>query len=84
MRMLVGKTAVVTGALRGIGVYICRALAAEGVNLVLAARSAAELEGLAAEGAFGAVDILVNNAGLEQYGAYSDNARPCSGAAPRR
>ena len=49
MREIVGKTAVVTGASRGIGVYISRALAAEGVNLVLAARSAAELEGLAAE-----------------------------------
>ncbi|MCW5879611.1 MAG: SDR family NAD(P)-dependent oxidoreductase [Anaerolineae bacterium] len=49
MRTIIGKTAVVTGASRGIGVYIARALAAEGANLVLAARSSAELEGLAAE-----------------------------------
>jgi short-subunit dehydrogenase len=36
--------AIVTGASRGIGVYIARALAREGVNLVLAARSIDELE----------------------------------------
>jgi short-subunit dehydrogenase len=39
-----GATAVVTGASRGIGVHIARALAKEGVNLSLAARSEAELE----------------------------------------
>jgi short-subunit dehydrogenase len=39
-----GANAIVTGASRGIGVHIARALAKEGVNLVLAARSAAELE----------------------------------------
>jgi len=44
MDELQGTTAVVTGASRGIGVYIARALADEGVNLSLAARSAAELE----------------------------------------
>jgi short-subunit dehydrogenase len=37
-------TAIVTGASRGIGVYIARALAEEGANLSLAARSADELE----------------------------------------
>jgi short-subunit dehydrogenase len=36
--------AIVTGASRGIGVYIAEALAKEGVNLSLAARSTAELE----------------------------------------
>ena len=43
MRELRGTTAVVTGASRGIGVNIARALAKEGVNLSLAARSEAEL-----------------------------------------
>jgi len=44
MKNLRGTNAVLTGASRGIGPYIARALAAEGVNLVLAARSAEQLE----------------------------------------
>ena len=44
-----GANAIVTGASRGIGVYIARALAEHGVNLVLSARSAAELEAVRAE-----------------------------------
>ncbi len=44
MKDLRGATAVVTGASRGIGVYIARALAEEGANLSLAARSETELE----------------------------------------
>ncbi len=44
MKDLRGTTAVLTGASRGIGVYIARALATEGVNLSLAARSEPELE----------------------------------------
>jgi short-subunit dehydrogenase len=44
MKDLRGRTAVVTGASRGIGVYIARALAREGVNLSLAARSEEDLE----------------------------------------
>lgn len=39
-----GKNAIVTGASRGLGVYIAKALAKEGVNLALAARSAGPLE----------------------------------------
>jgi short-subunit dehydrogenase len=43
MKFLRGRNAIVTGASRGIGVHIARALANEGVNLTLAARSAEEL-----------------------------------------
>ena len=41
------QTAIVTGASHGIGPYIVRALAKEGMNLVLAARSGQELEHVA-------------------------------------
>ncbi|HEX7479417.1 MAG TPA: SDR family NAD(P)-dependent oxidoreductase [Polyangiales bacterium] len=44
MKQLRGKVAIVTGASKGLGVHIARALAEQGVNLVLVARSA---EGLA-------------------------------------
>lgn len=44
MKDMRGTTAVVTGASRGIGVHIARALVKEGANLSLAARSEAELE----------------------------------------
>ena len=44
MKDLRGTTAIVTGASRGIGVYIAKALAEEGVNLSLTARTADELE----------------------------------------
>src|SRR5205807_5189183 len=43
------QTAIVTGASHGIGPYIVRALAKEGMNLVLAARSESELEQVAAD-----------------------------------
>lgn len=46
---LSGKTALVTGASRGIGRAIARTLAAEGCNLHLAARSTADLELVRAE-----------------------------------
>jgi NAD(P)-dependent dehydrogenase (short-subunit alcohol dehydrogenase family) len=41
------QTAIVTGASHGIGPFIVRALAKEGMNLVLAARSGPELEQVA-------------------------------------
>lgn len=43
------RNALLTGASHGIGPYIARALATAGYDLVLASRSRAELEGLAAE-----------------------------------
>ena len=46
---LKGKTALVTGASRGIGPHIASALAGRGMNLVLTGRSDAELEVVAAE-----------------------------------
>ncbi|MEX2246912.1 MAG: SDR family NAD(P)-dependent oxidoreductase [Dehalococcoidia bacterium] len=39
-----GKNAILTGASRGLGTYIAKVLAAQGVNLALAARSAESLE----------------------------------------
>ena len=45
---LSGATAVLTGGSRGLGPFIARALAEQGVNLALSARSAADLEEVAA------------------------------------
>lgn len=44
-----GKTAILTGASYGVGPYIARALAREGVSVALAARSADRLERVAQE-----------------------------------
>jgi len=44
MNNLSGKNAILTGASKGLGVHIARALAKEGVNLVLTARSVDALE----------------------------------------
>lgn len=49
MKAMRGKTAFVTGASRGIGVFIARALAAKEMNLILVARSADALTEVAAE-----------------------------------
>ena len=49
MRIRTGDVALITGASRGIGRHIALALADRGVNLVLAARSQAGLDAVAAE-----------------------------------
>ena len=49
MRNLAKRTAILTGASRGLGPYMARALSSEGMNLVLGARSMGELESVAAD-----------------------------------
>jgi len=44
MKIVKGQTALITGASMGIGVYIAKALAEMGMNMVLAARSSENLE----------------------------------------
>lgn len=46
---ITGKTVLITGASRGIGAEAARVFAAAGANVVLTARSAAAIDGLAAE-----------------------------------
>jgi short-subunit dehydrogenase len=48
MKDLEGRTAIVTGASRGIGVFVAETLSSAGMNLVLAARSQSDLEGVRA------------------------------------
>jgi short-subunit dehydrogenase len=59
MKDMRGTTAVLTGASRGIGVHIARALAKQGVNLSLAARSEPELEQVRTEIAAMGVKTIV-------------------------
>ena len=49
MKELQGRTAIVTGASRGLGYVIAKSLAREGMNVVLAARSVEPLERLAVD-----------------------------------
>ena len=49
MKELQNANAIVTGASRGLGTHIARALASSGVNVAVAARSAQQLEALRAE-----------------------------------
>lgn len=67
MKKLEGKNAIVTGASKGLGVHIARALAHEGVNLVLAARSADALEAVAEE---------MREVGVEAIAIPTDLAEP--------
>jgi NAD(P)-dependent dehydrogenase (short-subunit alcohol dehydrogenase family) len=80
---LSGRTALVTGASRGLGAAIAKRLAAEGARVVLAARGREGLERLAREvgDAGGAVSVLpfdvTDRAGASQaVAAWTDRAGP--------
>jgi short-subunit dehydrogenase len=64
-----GRTALVTGASRGIGPLIARAVAAEGGHVVLTGRSAADLQAVAADLAAGGAGVSFVPADLTQPGA---------------
>ncbi len=70
MGKLDGRTALVTGASRGIGEHCARALDAEGARVVLAARSVADMESVAAE----LTDAIVLESDLLLDGAAADLA----------
>ena len=60
MQSLTGKNALITGAGKGIGKAVALALAAEGTNVVLLARTTADLEAVATEAeAFGVKALIV-------------------------
>jgi NAD(P)-dependent dehydrogenase (short-subunit alcohol dehydrogenase family) len=70
--MLEGKTALVAGASRGIGLAIARALAEAGANTILASRSLEKLQGIATE---------LGGSALELDLASTDSIRACAAQA---
>ena len=63
------RSAIVTGASRGIGVYIARELAARGVHLLLVGRSEPELAGVARELRHGGASVAVAAVDLAKHDA---------------
>jgi short-subunit dehydrogenase len=64
-----GRTALVTGASRGIGTLIAREIAKEGGHVVLTGRSAADLQAVSSELAAAGADVSFVAADLTQPGA---------------
>lgn len=75
---LTGRTALITGASKGIGFAIARMLAAEGCHLHLVARSAGDLEAARAQlsGSSG-VEVRVHAMDLSQRGRVEELAARC-------
>jgi len=77
MKLLEGKTAVITGASRGLGLAMATALAGQGANVVLAARTAETLQsavdGLRKQG-YAADGFACDTANLEDLEKLADRA----------
>jgi short-subunit dehydrogenase len=69
MKEIKGRTAVITGASRGIGAHIARTLARQGMSLALVARGRAPLERLAAELTSAETRAIAITADLSDLGA---------------
>jgi len=83
MKELRDRNAILTGASRGLGVHLARALAREGVNLALAARSADALDEVRKEAVslgVNAVSIPTDLAETEQVKALAEEAERRLGA----
>jgi short-subunit dehydrogenase len=82
MKKLQGKTALITGASRGIGVHIAQSLAKRGVNLVLLARNAESLERVSSQLKSSAVKIYTIAADIgntDQLSGLVDEAEKLTG-----
>lgn len=77
---LMGRGALITGASRGIGAAIARALAAAGARAVVTARSAGPLAALAAE--IGAVPVVADLTRGDDVTRLADATRGALGGAP--
>ncbi|WP_293406375.1 SDR family NAD(P)-dependent oxidoreductase [Phenylobacterium sp.] len=76
MKLETGQTALVTGASRGLGVEIARRLAAEGLDLILVARSRDALDQVAGDlRAAGAGQVRVLAADMSDLGSLPDLAQ---------
>ena len=83
MKQLKGKTAIVTGASRGLGAHIARTLVGQGVNVVLVARSGDAIAKLAAELSVGGViakPLIADLLDLPRLGGVIDRAESLVGS----